>query len=362
LVLRDGLLEWGFTEPNRLASPETAARQLRDVMQAWRTGLAPLSNLSVVFPIDGQEELMKIAVAPAQGGYLINWHERPELPEVCAGPSRALNPLPGERNICWYTGIPDHPAWAWQVTQKNLRSGVMKILGEDSFLSGHPLLHRETAWVEGCELTDKSAISATTLSLSQLKQSAHYNFRHTTARFLMNTYIEYLRQRGEDYFEAPYPQSDQEPTNHSMALYFSHERAVQRATAIYQTALTAYRELAELFFPKMVKRFPYYATWPFDMIGIISLSRSGESFVLDWGLQPLPKGSLGRVRFWSDSEDNGQEFLRRQRQRMSMANDDRPSWHFRSCGSRLLNLWETTPATRIVQDLLKSDLKAVGWG
>jgi hypothetical protein len=202
------------------------------------------------------------------------------------------------------------------------------------------------------------------LSISKLIEKLPFGFRYWTWRQRMEMYLRTLAESGAEFIHAPYPQSDQQPSESWMWQYFSHDRMTQRASSVYQTALIAYREIAESLFPRMAARFPRYAAWPFDLAGVVYLpdSNSANGYGFAWAMESLPAGSVGQPRFSAGTEDEAAPLLRKDWSEMRERRDTtKPSWHLQSWGWSELNLWGGTPAADIIRRWISSDLKTVGW-
>lgn len=364
LVLRDGLLNWGFSEPTRQVAGEEVGRNLREAMLAWKKGLAPVSDSMDFFPVNERRELLKIAASSNNGRFDVIWHDDPDLTCVSAKPSVDWGARSLGRIVYWGSTVLDHPAWAWKTTHGFLARDLNKVTNEYSLAAANEKLQREIAWNAGCQLLRESEIRCGRLSVAKLTEMLPVGVRWTTERRLLETYLkEVLIPRGSEFFDAPYPQCDAELQGSWMWQFFSHERMTERAVAVYQTALVAYREIVELVFPKMAARFPHYAAWPFDYVGVVTLhgNEGRGGYVLHWAMKSLPAGQVGQARFSSGFEEDAALFQKEWPEMRALRDASKPTWHLQSWGSSALTLWGDDPAANIVKGWIQSDLRAVGW-
>lgn len=364
LVLHDGLLNWGFSQPTRQVAAEEVGRNLREAMLAWKTGLEPVSDSMDFFPVNDRRELLKIAASSNNGRFDVIWHDDPDLPCVSARQSVAWKARPRERTVYWGSTVLDHPAWAWKTTHGFLARDLNKVTNEYSLAAANERLHREIAWAAGCYLLRESGIRCGRLSVAKLTEMLAVGLRWTTQRCLLETFVnDVLIPRGSEMFDAPYPQSDAEPQGSWMWQFFSHERMTERAVSVYQTALVAYREVVELVFPKMAARFPHYAAWPFDCVGVVTLhgNEGRGGYVLHWAMESLPAGQVGQAHFSSGFEEDAALFQKDWLEMRALRDVSKPTWHLQSWGSSALTLWGDNPAASIVKGWIESDLRAVGW-
>ncbi len=361
LVLRDGLLDWAFGDRLRNVDAAEVADRIWDAMRAWKVGLEPISSMQDVFPVNAQGELLKITASCSEGSYLVDWHEHHDYPVVSSDLITSPQSLPGGRSFSWFSGILDHPAWAWKATHGVIKRNLDGMIHELSLAACSERLLWELAWAEGCDLLGESKIRSSRIPLTTLARKMSYGFRWLAPHQLMEVYVNSLVARGCEFLEAPFPQGDQEPRGHWMSQYFSHGRMVARASSIYEAALLAFREVIEALFPKMADRFPRYAAWPFDIEGVVFLSKNEDSYYLEYAMESRSAGTMGRARFSAGSEADAIRFRKDWREMKEARDTRKPSWHLQSWGAAELELWGPNPTAKIVSDWLKSDLGAVGW-
>lgn len=363
MVLRDGLRNWRTNDATREVPANEVSRRLTNAMAAWKIGLEPISSIPRIFPVDAQGNLLRIAATSDQGRFSADWikegiHSDSALDqEDCLGL--------GTIDRYWGGIIVDHPAWAWRTTHGMIKRSLEEVIEENHLAASSKIIAHEAAWAEGCRLLGESEFVCQRLPVSKLARQLHHGLSPWSQQQILYRHITTLIRQQLEFFDAPYPQSDQRPVGHRMAEYFSYDQTTKRAVAVNQAALLAYREAVEVLFPKMAMRFPRYAAWPFDLRGVVyklTNSSSGfEGYVLSSFMDPSSPATPGHAYFVQGTKEEANLARSEWSQAGRSISPNRAPWHLQSWSESILSLWESRPATKIVKDWIKSDLKALGW-
>lgn len=363
VITRDALHDWPRQSQDPMVPPQELASQMHRALLAWFEGVGPLARF--VAPRNSRGELLKLSAYVNQGYVTVLWHDNPSLPPVQGrqgAPDYGSHSGPISSDI-----IGDQPAWIWKQTKGHIASDLWRLV--QSRQLPNEVLIREIVWGEACERTVRSAMHDVRIPIDEiLRAQSRPRFFHSIQTDLFQEEIGRLQQSGAQFLEAPYPQADREPTSSWITNYFSEQRILERARAVYSAALQTYEDLIRMWFPKFALRLRHFAMLPVRMHGILipeaSVDRSGRN-PFSYRFEPLPPGSQNEVCLEIGSEQQARDTVILREEHLVQVRTLRPEcaeWlGVFSSGGGLTTVCHNDPCTKIVYEWLESDLREVNW-
>ena len=327
--------------------------------------MGPLERF--VAPRTSRGELRKLSLYAHQGHITVIWRDDPAAPTV-EGVQGAPPNLGSGMDHIWGNLIGDQSAWIWKQTKWHIASDLRRLV--QSRQLPNEILMRETIWGEACARTVRSAMHEARIPIDEiLKARPQLRFFHSVQDDLFQEEIGRLQQSGAQFLDAPYPQADRaRPASAWITSYFTAQRIVERARAVYGAALQAYKQLVLDWFPKFAPRLTHFAILPVQIHGILipeaRENHPGQS-PFTYRFDPLPQGSQNEVSFEIGSVQQARDifiFGEEHLEQMKRLRPQSADWlEVFSCGSGLEEICQNDPCTRIVYNWLESDLREVNW-
>jgi hypothetical protein len=364
IVIDDAVRNWPRQPVNPMPPPEELAGQMHRAVSAWSEGVAPLTK--IVGPHNSHGDLLKLSLFAHNGYVTASWRDDSEAPPFrgALGPP-IFDPSQGP---VWSNLIGEQPASLWKITKGHIASDIRRLV--QSRQLPNRVIARETIWCEACERTVRSAMRETRISLDELitARPRFRGFGRENIDYLFKEGIERLQRSEAQFLEAPYPQADRESTSGLIFSYYSAQRSLERTRAVYETAVKAYEQLVEDWFPKFAPRLTHFAILPARIHGILipeaQQDHSGRTPFTYW-FEPLPQDSQTEICIEIGTEQQAIDIFQVGEQRLAQVRTLRPNcaeWIAAfACGTGLSDIVQNDPCARIVYSWLESDLREVKW-
>ena len=311
-IVHDALSYWDSSMALSPPPQAECGRRIRDAMMAWVAGIGPLAKL--IAPVRDDGTLRPLGVQ-YQGNHLgTSWyhgsHETGEVMEITERPEQTPQ---REYHRDWPSiqfKRPGHlSAWAWEWTLEELAYELSRLVEAQKLPAG-PIVH-ECAWPQLVALVTRklslTELMATpppeVIPLSQVDELLADQSMVGMWLFSrgwcdidgIRVYVEESRRRGVVEFRCQYPSSDVLYSSQSgLGTKYNEQRLLERANAVYQKAIVAYKQLVETWFPCFAARLQVYTLLPAQLVGIV-VPPSDDVPWTRWHLEPLPSGSASIV-------------------------------------------------------------------
>jgi hypothetical protein len=363
VVIRDALHGWHRQTQMPEINAQQLANQMHRAILAWSEAIEPLANL--VTPRNDNGVLLKLSAYVSQGYVTVLWRDNPALPDAQG--------IQGEADFNSHRGrvtsdiIRDQPAWVWQQMKGHIASELRRLV-QSRQLPNEILLY-EKIWITACRRTVRSPIVDLRIPIEEIS-NAPRRLRpfHSGEDEIFDAEIARYRQQGMQFLEAPYPQSDQNPTPPRYSNRFSTQRRLERIRAVYTTAMRAYLEFVQGWLPRFAPRLRHFAIMPARINGVfIPVAQPEHPFNdrLFVRFEPLAHGSQNAVAIEIGTEQQGNELIALTQERIAQAAALRPScadWLGIFSGGYLMSdVYQDDPCTNIVYNWIESDLREVDW-
>jgi hypothetical protein len=268
---------------------------------------------------------------------------------------------------------PVEPAWPWRWARDSVASGLKPwIENELLTVDGGPLFD-ELAWREAIALLHAGSLRRDPLSLDAVEQRLSTipegtflsDVRRSWHLRAIRMKVRQLRERGESELPPPWPAPDLElPRGGWVGSWYSAERLLKRANAVYDGALQGYSAVAERWLPSVAPRLTTYATLPARLTGSLHFVQvAGDEegrAALTWYFEPLVSGQSSIVELrLGDARRLTEEEMHARRQALIAARPHARRWLPFIEHNEVLDVFGATPATSLVFRWLKTELRRV---
>jgi hypothetical protein len=360
-----------------------AGTQAREALQALSDAIGPFSQL--VCDVDASGHLLPMAVATDQRHFTVAfWKGQEHRDDIFPLPSgfNLVNAGPGWDRVR-SGGVGPGAAWAWPWASSTLRYSVDALLKSRAFpVPADSPLGMEATWAAACDLTRKGRLLTGGIELAELEallgQVPQERWSGGQVRWQKGNAIHDLRglrqcvttarTRGEIELTPPVPPADVVPEGPGASAwvgdFYSDERLVEAATAVYQLAIVAYRDITERWMPSLLLQLEHYVLMPTRLVGFVSTGRGSPGGMvlptLGGYFEALPQKSESEVciTLTKDGYDfsAGDAGFRQQRAARPRA----ARWLSGGHGGMPLDLGQVEPIADVVYDWIAHDLVRLG--
>jgi len=270
-------------------------------------------------------------------------------------------------------------SWSWQWALSMIDGHLRRVLSRRTLpISPESPLAADEEWACATELMNAPSLVTSSLPLDELIARAEEieasagpgassivwgragrRSRDLTA---VLAYLRRKREAGATELEAPLPPADRKPGGGMIGEFYTPERLVEIAKAMYEQALSAYRQLVERWFPTLASQLEHYVLLPVRIYGFVDPGH-GRDFgpipTLAGYSEALAPGSPSEVVMTADQDFDWQvleEVARQQR----MARPAAARWLSGTIGGMTFEVGQSTPVTDIVYRWLVRDLHKLG--
>ena len=375
-----------------LDSPETAAAELRDTMNLWRTGLGDIFR--IIGPVAKDGEIATIAVHYSDQYLTTSWYAGDEpLPPIVVlddqiPPIRPSAKWPTIRSLSTRYELRDKFWWAYLQTHRELADSLSRALGSRTLaLCSHTARH-ELSWRFLFDVLRRNQLTHTSFPLSEAIAATHAFVRanqsataqtvvtshsgRSYSSFILDTIMRFLVQRssrGQTEISDPWPTGDL-PRFIGRYVWgnYSDERLLERTAAVYGGALQIYSAIVDKWFSCFAERLGLYRLLPMRLEGHMSRTiPNGDDWpVLNWHGRILPQGRDSEVDFELESGGGSgveSQSLFEQENRAFVTHRRHLPGDFSmsSISTSLADLFDSDPATKLAHEWLHRDLSELGW-
>lgn len=360
-----------------------AGKQARRALQALYDAVRPFSQLLPNVQASGA--LVPMAIATDQDHLVVAfWHGQEERDEVFALPvDFALLGAGDGWGSVRSSGVGPSASWAWQWAASSVRHSVDELLKARAFpIRVDSPLGQEAIWNAACALSGKGKLRTGEIELSELEQALQQVAEATWSRgpvpFQSGVFVHDLRglrrsvvdarAQGKTTLTPSVPPADILPTGPGAVAwvgeFYSKKRLLEAATAIYQLALVAYRDIVDSWMPSLALQLEHYVLMPMRVVGYLSTGRGSPGGMVIPSLggyfEALPPQSQNEVSI--AITEGGYDFSAGdgsfQQQRTARPRAAR--WLSGRHGGLPLELGKTEPVADVVYSWLAHDLARVG--
>ena len=354
-------------------------QKIRDVMQPIASAIAPAAKF--VANVDDAGRVLPVAVRSEAERLHVAFYRGPDpKPDVFA-----LPPGIGVFNLDWnwasarWSWVGPGSSWAWAWARDTVEKAMSKHLSERG-LPVDPLgpLGHEIAWSTACAITEQGVLLTEEIEISKLKprlevrlpdvpsdvelgpliiarHGAYYDSR------ALQAVIADAESRGETVLHPPVPPGDRRMGNGWIGSFYSDQRLVEAATAVYTQSIMGYRDMVERWLPKLAPYLEHYVLLPMRFHGFLANERGGLGGPipqLSGYYEALPESSENEVVMQMGGYDDGAG-PKVYRQQIA-ARPEAARWLTGTYGGMPLELGRGFPIATVVQAWLGRDLLQLG--
>lgn len=389
-VVNEGLELWDLAGEELVAPPpwRECGERLRTAMGAWTKGIGPLASL--IAPVKENGLLESIGIRTSDFGITYGWYKALDtIPDVIALPPHitALQSAPFEG---WpgaqYRQTVRQSPWAWRWTLDDLVKKITRLLQRRALPAPEGALAREAAWQAALAMTMSGQYRYTPIPLEEFEAALDALPREDDATIVtvsspdgrqypitpLKDEVARLRLHRQRHISPPWPGQDQPPQG--LPVWwdgYSDERILERTKAIYEGAIEGYQLLVETWFPTLAPRLTTMVTLPARLVGLVGLPEPDKVAagrpMMQWYWEALEHNDRSSVVLrviewppgWEQSHASGRQAWDRLRHlRPGAADWISLSTHL---ADDLTKLFSATPATDLVYQWLREDLKRISW-
>jgi hypothetical protein len=364
-----------------LAPPwREAGTQMREVLQIIADSVGELGRL--VLPVGEGGHILPLAIGT--GGEHIDysfWYGDELRDDIFQLTPTDLSPF----NVGFrrWTGkaVGRGAAWAWRWGRDELRGDLTQRMKNRTFaLSDCEPWITERIWVGALALAGGNSLVTAQLEIAPLQQkldaiiarasaaggstASFGNLRAQFDAYWLKGQLDSLAARGDDMLICPLPRADLRPSGGMIGLFFSDQRLIELATAIYEHALAMYSALVEQWFATLQERLPIAVALPAKFEGRINPSRDRQSPAfgvpyIDGHFEPMPLGSRSSVEFVISTDQHNYTDARELYSRMLQMRPHAARWISAWTGGSPFELNDPEAASKLAYSWLWRDLQSL---
>lgn len=354
----------------------------REALQALADALGPLAPF--VCKVDAAGHVLPMAVSSGEHHLHVSFWKgtarRPDIFPMTAG----MDPWrPGSGWVASRSSqVGPGSAWAWHWASQGVHTALDRALQHRALpVSVQGPLGREAAWAAACDLVGVGPLLTGEIELSRLvgvmggvpeeewkEGPVLYRKGRTTYDLRgLHLLVGEARARGESHLVAPIPPADKLPAPDGrlaagVGAFYTDDRLMLVAKAIYGAAIIGYRELVERWMPRLLPQLEHHVLMPMRIVGVVN--RGGGHGIgipsLAGYVEALPPGVEDEVVM--DLSDQPYDFSAGDssyaRQRAARPSASR--WITGTHGGMLFEIGRPFPVSEVVYRWLVADLERLG--
>jgi hypothetical protein len=362
-VLSEGVRQWGI---HKIPAPPAleCGNQLREAMQSWIVGIAPLASL--LAPVRADGSLLPAVTQTREESLIAGWLQNGSASAVVTLSSPAeWNSVKLWRGTKRMARPGSSSAWSWKWTKEELVENLGRLLeGKGLPTDARPFV-QESSWVAAQALTGRGSLDNTPIPVAEIQDrldqlSGIGSFVHWGQLVRLAPLREELwrlKEKDQSTLVSPWPGPDRESEGGWIWSPYSKEQMLARARAVYAGAIEIYARIVDAWFPKFRWQLFTAATLPARLKGAIIVDERGPG--ISWFLDPQPVGSATTVELVLDDhfEPPNLGSLYTKLQTLRPAASHVPAKH----ETAVLDIWGPAPATELSYEWLKADLRDIDW-
>jgi len=239
----------------------------------------------------------------------------------------------------------------------------------------------EALWDAALALTDHGSLYAEPIPFAEIDEILS-EFPKKPIKFeiagrgvydleIIRSQIEHLRESGKRELAPLWPGPDREVRGGWVWEPYSDKRIWDRATALFEGALTGYQQLVEQWFPRLAHGLQIYAMLPARLTGILTppdleMGIAGSPSV-SWHLEILPRDHQTSVNIELSDDNTTNTFehneiiFEKMREQLHRLRPEAVGWIGAFVRIDGVDVSSRTPATNMAYNWLWDDLAQVGW-
>ena len=383
------------SEADVVNGPTESADQLGEnlwkAMDSWRKGLGELFRM--IGPVRADGRTAAVGIHKNATTITTSWYRGAEtLPRVVnlsEDWNRDYRNLDPGWAVLHTEMTPLGDEWPWRATRRYLVDALSQTILTRRLALFSPEAVRELVWAFALAITNQSEFDANRIGVREVLESVQQIALHATEATiafkirrlevtpdelgLIKSCLERLLEKGADIVDDPWPSFDQTPSGSRRGLrtwdFYSRERVLERANAVYSVALQLYADMVDRWFGGFRNRLPFGRLFPLKLEGRLTTSSKAHwegAPSLSWRARALPEGKTSQVALeWGSGEDwedfDLLSFWKEEEDNLKLV---RPGTDATPCpirGEALPSIDSTRPVTDLVHSWLIGDLRELGW-
>jgi len=376
--------DFGGSRTHPLA-PAEAGRRLWRAMDAWNRGLGDL--FFAIGPVSPTGQTATLGIRAEPNAIVRSWHAGSRaLPNVVELSRSIQDQFRQDWPTVHLESTPLSYGWHWTAAKRGLVASLDEMLEKRRFALPSRDAVAELAWVLGCAVMNRGALSPDAVPLQEVAPLVRMVRRRLTAHVscvsfghidfsieefqLTADYLSELEENGERVIVDPWPHCDRIPWEHGQKAYvwnfYSDERLLQRAEAVYSAALRIYQDMVNRWFDHFRDRLPLNCLLPVTLEGILTRSQrsnfEGAPLLhLTTRVRPSSEPSAVALRWVSPDDFERLTDWRRDERNVAepRPGSDEPLRSITSHSHAAID--GARPATDLAHNWLIDDLRELGW-
>ena len=383
---RDDHAEAGVRGPT--GSAVQVGLQLWEAMDAWRQGMGDL--FPAIGPVDSNGDTAALGIRMSPTTVTTSWYTGDRtlpqrvvsLPEPTERGPDSLDPgwavLHSESGPCG-------SEWQWIATRLHLMESLSKVVMTRRLALPSVDAVRELVWAFALTVSNKGEFSPRPMATSMVLDVARRIA--AVARpgevfvvqrleitlddlVLVERRLERMLEEGEGTVRDPWPLFDRRPSPDARTCstwdFYSDDRLLERATAVYSAGLRLYMEMVDRWFSGFRRRLRFIGLFPILLEGRLTKSHQPHwegAPVLTWRARVLPIGETSRVALeWGSAKDfRSLSYWRDEEDNMRSVRPGTDATPYAVVGGALPSIDSVRPATDLAHSWLIRDLRELGW-
>lgn len=354
-------------EPISLPPVLEAGQQIRYAASKLLASIGPVTQFISIARNDGTPH--QLGVRTDDVGLLATWRPSDDLTsDIVELPAGHAFHAPGWGPGRWARPTTD-PAWPWRWAHDAISDDLSNLIEKQRLPLDKGALFDERVWREALAVLGvgslhpgpfkvqdiEARLARFSLNASLMSGGEVYDLKSLRARL-----AQFAKSGGSE-LVAPWPGPDCESTGGLISNMYTAERLLERTCAVYEGAIRAYAELVDRWFPTLKYRFMTYVTLPATLRGYLE---SGEHPTLRWYFDPIDDGNttvdIQMATDRTDYEEMRKE-LEENYKRLRALRPMAQQWISANYPhTSLMEILHVDPATKLVYEWLKDDLKRIG--
>ncbi len=379
-VVSEALSGWHISGEAGLYNPREWGLWIRAAMKAWVQGIGPLA--SCIAPVTENGRLRPLSIYGHGDVLTMSWyHGTEDLPDIVDSWPSDQDSRPFDWPVVASTHPVQRSVWAWRWTRDSLRSNLTRLLRENALpMDDGPLL-AERFWQISQAIAGRSSLWADPIPVQKAERFLQSIGENETVSLRgsitlrpsdvawYGKQVACLRSSGMTVIEAPYPGPDLSgPSKGWIWDNYSDEQLLKRTVKVLGAAIEGYGQLVETWFQAFAPELATAALLPARLVGTLippprEDAERWKGPSLDWYWLPLDRSERSGIdiQLGTSLPDSWKSF-EVIRNHIGQFRSQAASWLPVSIEHREASIILTpNPATKLIYEWLRNDLKRVSW-
>ena len=374
------------TDELSLGTAVGVGEEIRNAMEAWGRGLGEL--YPVIGPVGHDGNTATLGIRLETPYITTSWYVgSEELPAVldlpgCVGWSK-FNPdwsgLSSER-------VPRTKTWPWVMTKRRLVDSLSETIRSKGLALDSTDAIRELCWTFALAAKEQGEFNPTPIYIRDVLRFINYieddGIRPKTIPYWLNdfsdrdvrsikTCLSESVEDGEEFITEPWPSADQSKSSGWVWEFYSEQRLLERANAVYAGALRIYENMVDRWFKAFGARLRLNQLLPVRLEGRLAMPPPQDTDnprsepILYWRTRSLPVDAESTVAFelgpGEEFEANPHSYWRDEEKTLKQLRPGDGIAISAISRSGLLHIYDSRSATELAYDWLKGELWELGW-